>query len=132
VQHLTQRPASWQAGILHGQVETGDGPAVHLLVRAVAAVQPHHEALIAVAAGVDGGTAESLSPVGGQPLVVAGVESVAERMADHLIGHHPGMPGPGQAKQAHATARGFIHALHAPRMPGHPPHPAANRCRGDP
>jgi len=65
------------------------------------------------------GAAESLGPVRGKPLGVLRMESMAERVADHLIGHHPAVPGLGQAEQARTAARGLIHALHASRMPGH-------------
>src|SRR5215469_9043003 len=68
--------------------------------------------------GVCGGSAEGLSPVSGQPLLVLRVESAAERVTDNLIGHHPPMPGRGEPEQAHHAARGFIHALHLSRMPG--------------
>src|SRR5690348_12760532 len=50
VQHLPQRPARVQAGVLHRLVETGDRPPVHLLVRAIAAVDPHDRGLIPVGA----------------------------------------------------------------------------------
>src|ERR1039458_1866543 len=39
VQHLPERGGLFQADVLHRLVETGDRPAVHLLVRAVAAVE---------------------------------------------------------------------------------------------
>src|ERR1022692_3124739 len=45
------------------------------------------------------------------------MESVAERVADYLVGHHPGVPRRGQAEQALAAACGLVHALHATRMP---------------
>ena len=55
---------------------------------------------------------ERLGPVGGEPFVVLGVEAVAEGVAHHLVGHHPGMPRLGQQEQALVTADGVIHALH--------------------
>jgi hypothetical protein len=50
-----------------------------------------------------------------------GVEAVAERMGDHVVGHHPAMPGLGEAAQTvAATCRleDRLHAsiLHAPMM----------------
>src|SRR5439155_25812084 len=54
-----------------------------------------------------------LAPVRGEPLAVPRVESVAERVADDLVGHHPGVPRLGQAEQARAAPRGLVDALHA-------------------
>lgn len=34
------------------------------------------------------------------------MDAVAERVADYLVGHHPGVPRLGQAEQALAAARG--------------------------
>jgi hypothetical protein len=87
-------------------------------VRAVAAVDPHDRGLLSVGAGVDGRAAEGPGPVGGKPPGVLRMESMTERVGDYLVGHHPGVPGPGQAEQARTAARGLIYALHAPRMPG--------------
>ena len=44
------------------------------------------------------------------------VKSVAERVADHVVGHHPGMPRFGQPEQAVVAASSQIHALHVPRI----------------
>jgi hypothetical protein len=118
VQDLPERPGRFQAGILHRLVETLDRPPVHLLVRAVAAVHPHDRRLVSAGAGIGGRTAEGLGPVRGESLAVLRMESVAERVADDLVGHHPGMPRLGQAEQALAAARGLIHTLHATRLPG--------------
>jgi hypothetical protein len=42
-----------------------------------------------------------------------GVDAVAERMADHLVGHHPTMPSGSKAAQAvHAPSR-LKDCLHA-------------------
>src|SRR5262249_27824280 len=57
-------------------------------------------------------------PIRGKPFGVLRMESVAERVADYLVGHHPGMPGLGQAVQASTGARRFVHGLHAFTMPG--------------
>jgi hypothetical protein len=51
------------------------------------------------------------------------VEPVAKRVADNLIGHHPGMPGVGQAKQTVSSARSVVHRLHVLKMARpHAPH----------
>jgi hypothetical protein len=58
VEHLPQW-RSRQPRVRQGLVETGDRPAVHLLVPAAAAVDPHHGRLVAAGAGV-GGTLDQL------------------------------------------------------------------------
>ena len=73
-----------------------------------------------------------------RPLAVLWMESVAERMADYLVGHYPRVPRLCQAKQAPVAARGLIHTLHAPRLSarprvrrgpcGQPGAPACNRA----
>jgi hypothetical protein len=42
-----------------------------------------------------------------------GVEAVAERVADHVIGHHPTMPGVGETAQAVAATHRLKDILHA-------------------
>lgn len=44
------------------------------------------------------------------------METVAERVADHLVRHHPGVPGGGQAEQALVATCGLVDGLHARRM----------------
>jgi hypothetical protein len=54
------------------------------------------------------------------------VEAVAERMADHVVGHHPTMPGAGKTAQAvfigwdgaHLKAREFRSELARAGFPG--------------
>ena len=104
--------------VLQGLVETGDRPLVHLLVRAVAAVDLHDKRLGSVRIGVRGRATEGLGPVRGESLLVLRMEAVAERVADHLVGHRPGVPRLGQAKQTIIAPGGLIYALHVPRMAG--------------
>jgi len=40
------------------------------------------------------------------------METMAERMADHLVGHHAAMPRIRKAKQALVAAGRLVHALH--------------------
>ena len=117
VQHLAERFGG-EPGIVEGLVETGDRAVVHLLMRSVSAVQPHHRGLVCVRVGVRGGTAQRLRPVGREPLGVIGFESVTERMADHLVGHHPEVPGLRQPEQTVITAGRRVHSLHAYSMSG--------------
>ena len=44
-------------------------------------------------------------PISGEPLDMLGMETVAERMADHIVGHHPVMPGVGKTAQAVNSTR---------------------------
>ena len=78
------------------QVETGDRAAVHLLVFAIATVDPHDVALVAVRVGLGRRTTQRLCPIRGEPLGVVRTKAVAERVADLLVGHHPGVPRTGQ------------------------------------
>ena len=97
MQHLPQ----WflgEAHVFQRLVETGDRALIHLLVRAVAAVDPHDRCFVAVAFGVDGRSAERFGPIGSEPLAVLGVKAVAEGVADDLVGHDPGMPRLGQTQ----------------------------------
>ncbi len=45
-----------------------------------------------------------------------GVEAVAEGMADHVVGHHPTMPGVGRTSQAVVTTRCLEDSLHVSIM----------------
>ena len=45
-----------------------------------------------------------------------GVEAVPERMADHVVGHHPTMPGGGKTAQAVAATRRLENSSHASIM----------------
>jgi hypothetical protein len=45
-----------------------------------------------------------------------GVEAVAERVADHVVGHHPTMPGAGKTAQAVVATRRLENSLHASIM----------------
>jgi hypothetical protein len=55
---------------------------------------------------------------------VLGVEAVAKGVADHLVGHHPGMPRLGQAKQTLVTTDSLVHALHGAIITGERDAPA--------
>ena len=56
-----------------------------------------HGGLVTIGVGIHAGATECLGPVSGESLDVLGVEAVAEGMADHIVGHHPTMPGVGKA-----------------------------------
>jgi hypothetical protein len=69
-------------------------------VLAVAAVHLDDDGLVAIGVGTRAGATECLGPVSGESLDMLGMEAVAERMANHDIGHHPTMPGVGKTAQA--------------------------------
>jgi quercetin dioxygenase-like cupin family protein len=116
VQHLSDLLVVSKADVGQRLIETGDRPMVHLLMRTIAAVDPHHRGLVAVSNRVGGRPPKCLGPVGGEPLGVLGVKAVAERVAHHLVRHDVGVPGVGQTKQAKVTTCGFVHRLHALRI----------------
>jgi hypothetical protein len=92
-------------------------------MRAVATVDTHDRRLVPTAAGIGGRTAEGLGPAGGEPLAVSRMKSVAKRVADYLVGYHPGVPRLGQPEQA--TLRSL--AISLLRLDGHSNIAAANR-----
>ena len=57
---------------------------------------------------------------GGEALDMLGMETVAERMADYFVGHHPAMPGSGKTTQAVDAARRPEDSAHASVMTGVP------------
>src|SRR4249920_3996293 len=97
----------------------------------VAAVHAHDGALVPELRRVTGRSAQRLDPVGGQALRVLGVEAVAERLADDLVGHHPLVPGPGQAEQPLVAARGDVHAVHPITLRRTPPAARSLRATRD-
>src|SRR5437667_564956 len=61
--------------------------------------------LVTIAIGIRGRATNCLRPVSGESLDMLGVEAVAERMGDNLVGHHPTMPSVGKTAQAVVTTR---------------------------
>ena len=45
-----------------------------------------------------------------------GMEAVAERMGDHVVGHHPTMPGVGKTPKAVVATGRLEDSLHASMM----------------
>ena len=72
--------------------------------------------LVTIGVGIRAGATECLGPVSGESLDMLGVEAVAERMADHVVGYHPTMPGAGKTAQAVVTTRRLENSLHASIM----------------
>src|SRR5882724_8866757 len=82
----------------------------------VAAVHLDDGGLVTIGVGIRAGATECLGPVSGESLDMLGVEAVAERMADHVVGHHPTMPGAGKTTQAVVATGGLENSLHASIM----------------
>ena len=117
MKHPPEPIIAGQTGSYQRLIETGDGAPVHLLVWAVAAVHPHDGGLVADDARVTRGTAQRLGPIRSQPLDVIGMKTMAERVADHLVVHHAGMPCARQAEQRLGATGGLEHGLHDPKVP---------------
>ncbi len=101
-----------QVCVDQGPVEAGDRPAVHILMRSVAAVDSYNEALVTVRVGVCGGTAERFAPVGRETLAVVRPGAAVKRVAHHLVGEHPLVPGVGEPQQPLEAASGLIERPH--------------------
>src|ERR1700674_5388749 len=97
-------------------VEASNRTAIHFVVLPVAAVHLDDGGLVTIGLGIFAGTTECLGPVSGESLDMLGVEAVAERMADHVVSHHPTMPGAGKTAQAVVATRRLENSLHASIM----------------
>src|SRR5271155_1656059 len=71
---------------------------------------------VTIGIGIRGRAAECLSPVSGESLDMLGVEAVAERMGDYVVGHHPTVPGAGKTAKAFVPPRRLEDSLHASMM----------------
>jgi len=85
-------------------------------VLSVAAVHLDNGGLVTIGIGIRAGATECLGPVSAESLDMLGVEAVAEGMADHVVGHHPTMPGFGKTAQAVVATRRLENSLHASMM----------------
>src|SRR6516225_8695003 len=82
----------------------------------VPAVHLDDRGLVTIGIGIRGRATECLSPVSGESLDMLGVEAVAERVGDYVVGHHPTMPGVGKTAQAVVATRRLEDSLHASMM----------------
>src|SRR5262249_22223151 len=107
-----------QASILEGQGKAPLRAGVHLSVLTVAGVHTQHVAVIAYPGGVTGWAAQSLSPIGRQPLDVLRMQArMREGVADHRVLQAAVMPGGRQPHQRlGATGRVVYAALHPPTL----------------
>jgi hypothetical protein len=90
--------------------------AIHFIVLAIPAVHLDNGGLVTIGIGIRGRATECLGPVSGESLDMLRVEAVAERMGDHIIGHHPTMPGFGKTAQAVVATRRLEDSLHTSMM----------------
>ncbi len=116
VQHLSQHRVVGESDVSQSLVEANDGPAIHFMMHAAAAMDPHDGGLIAVGLRIHAGSTQCLGPIRGETLDMVGLETVAERVANYFVGHHPAMPGCGKATQSIATSRGLEDGTHASMM----------------
>jgi hypothetical protein len=114
VQHPPEILVARRPHVLQRLIETRDRPLVRLLVLPVAAVHPDDGGLVSMLAGIGWRPSERLGPVRGEALGVPRVETVAERMADHLVLQRPGVPRAGQFQQPVEAPCGFVNGLHGP------------------
>ena len=112
VEFLAQPVVAGNASVFQRLIETGDRATVHLLMRAISAVDPHHRGFIPVRGRKRRPPPKRFRPVRGEPLGVIGIKAVAERMAHNFVRHDPGVPRVRQTKQAVITTSGLVNALH--------------------
>ena len=72
VQHFAEPVVAAEADVDERLIETRDRSTVHLLVRTVAAVDPHNRGLVTVRLGIRRRATECLAPVPSEPLGVVG------------------------------------------------------------
>src|SRR5271170_6214265 len=82
----------------------------------VPTVHLDHNGLVTIEIGIHSRTAECLSPVSGESFGMEGVKTVAERMCDHVVRHHPTVPGIGKPAQAINAAYRVEESLHTSIM----------------
>ena len=112
MQHLSQCGVVGESDVGKSQVETGNRTAIHFVVLSVATVHLDDSGLVTKGIGVRRGATQGLSPIGGKPFHMLGMEAVAESVSDYLVGHHPMMPGGGKPAQAIVATRCLEDSLH--------------------
>jgi len=94
-------------------VETVNRSAIHFPVLPIPAVYLDDTSFVTIGTGIRVWPAKRLRKISRQPLDMVGTEAMAERMRNHLIVHHPPMPGSSQTPHAlHPTSR-LEDALHS-------------------
>ena len=100
VEYLPQNIVVGESDIGQSPVEAGYRAAIHFIVLHVPAVHLDDSGLVTIGVGIRRWATECLSPVSSESLDMLGMEAVAERMGDDVVGHHPVMPGIGKAAQS--------------------------------
>ena len=107
-----------EANVAERLIETHDRAPVHLLMPAVAAVHPHHGCSSPYAAE-NVRVLRAPRPSTRRAAAVIGMKAMAERVADHFVSHHAGVPRPSETKQAWLATGRLEHGQHgADRRPG--------------
>ncbi len=112
MQRLPEAVVRRETGVVQGLIEACDRPLIHILVLPVATVESHDRGLVAEIPRVGRWSAECLGPVRCQPTGMVGTDSVAEGVANDVIGQDSGVPCLGQSQQTVVAARCVIHAAH--------------------
>jgi hypothetical protein len=130
VQDLAQLRVFGQSDVSQSLVEASDGAAIHLVMHSVAAMDADDGGLVAIGLGIHAGSTECLGPIRGETLDMLGMETVAERMADYFVGHHPTMPGSSKTAQAVDAPHRLEESTHASMMTS-VPRPSNTIVRGE-
>jgi hypothetical protein len=113
---LSQRRVTGQSDVNQSLVEANDGAAIHFIVLPIAAVNLDDGGFVTIEIGIHAGSTECLGPIRGKTLDMLRMETVAERMADYFVRHHPTMPGTRKTAQAFDPARCLEDSPHASMM----------------
>ena len=87
---------------------------IHFIVLPVAAMHLDDAGFVTVGIGIRSRTTECFGPIRCESLDMLGVEAMAKRMGDDLVGHHPLMPSVSKATQAFVATRSLEDSLHVP------------------
>jgi len=112
MQHLSQPLIAGESDIFERLIETCYRPLVHLVVRAVAAVNPHDRGLITVLFGVNRWSAKCFCPIRSKAFSMLRMKTVAECMANHFVLEHTLVPSAGQSQYPVETTCCFVDRLH--------------------
>src|SRR5215472_16584592 len=96
VEHPSQSSVIGESGVNQSLVEASDRTAIHFVVLPVAAVHLDDSGFVTLGIGVCTGATECLRPVCSEALDMLRMETVAEGMTDHLVGHYPMVPSFGK------------------------------------
>ena len=121
VQNLTEPFVTIQTDVDERQIEASYRPTIHFFMWAIPAVHPHHRSLVSNELGVPRWATQRLYPVRSKAFGVLGVVAMAERVAHHFVGQHPGVPGMRQLQESLVAPRLVVDRLHESSMACHNP-----------